>query len=132
METATKIQSDIRVVAIDETQHWNDEMKEKCGKIETVYIYDANVQTNCCEVTPSYYLEPLYYNIENEVSDEVHEQVQSELVNDEGNYFNCRFIDQLKSIEVPIDSIEFETSESEEYKEHYEEAKEYSNCNHLI
>jgi len=129
META--INSDIRVVAIDETRHWKDEIQALCGNIKTVYVYDASVETFCAEITPSYYLTPLYYVIENEVSDEVRDMVNENLVNEEPIYIHCRVVDKLESVPTK-NNFEFDNSESDEYKENFEEVREYLNGNHLI
>lgn len=127
----TLIKSDIRVVAIDETRHWDKEIQDLCGTIKTVYMYDSSVQTRCCEITPSYYLTPLYYVIENEVSDEVWDMVNDNLVNEEPMYMHCHVVDELESVQTK-NGFEFESSEDEEYREHFEEVREYLNGNHLI
>lgn len=132
METPTTLTSDIRVVAIDETHHWKKELQDICGTIKTVYMYDSSVTTNCCEITPSYALTPLYYIAENEISDEVHETLHNELANEEEvRYFHCNVIDELQSEEYH-GNFDFVSSEDEEYNEGWEEAKEYLNCNHVI
>ena len=131
METATTFTSDIRVVAIDETHHWTKELQDICGTIKTVYMYDSSVTTNCCEITPSYELTPLYYITENDISDEVDEILLNELANDEARYFHCNVIDELQSEEYS-GNFEFASSEDEEYKDGWKEAREYLNGNHLI
>jgi len=128
--TTEVIKSDFRVVAIDETRHWNKDIQEACGTIKTVYLFDKSVQTFCCEITPSYALTPLYYIAENEISDEMHETLQQELPN-EVSHFHCSVVDELES-ESTENDIDFESSESEEYQEHYAEVEEYCNANHLI
>ena len=128
METTDILKSDIRVVAIDEN-YWTEEIAKACGNIQCVYIYDASVQIRLCEVTPSYELIPLYYITENEISDELHSQMMNEDM--DVMYVHCYQVDKMESISANND-IEFESSDSEEYKEHFEEVKEYVNCNHLI
>lgn len=127
----TLIKSDIRVVAIDETHHWSKELQDVCGTIKTVYMFDSSVVTNCCEITPSYHLTPLYYTIENEVSDEVFDTVNENMASEESIYMHCHVVDELESVESEHD-IDFDNSESEEYTEHFEEVREYLNCNHLV
>ena len=131
METPTLIKSDIRVIAIDETRHWSKKLQKVCGTIKTVYMYDSSVQTYCAEITPSYELTPLYYVIENDVSDEVWEEVNNELANEQSIYMHCRVVDELESISTE-NGFDFESSEDEEYKENFEEVREYLNGNHLI
>jgi hypothetical protein len=65
METLTpkpKVKTtNFKVVIIDESRDWKEDTLKACGgKIETVYFYDANIVTHLCELTPSYYLIPLY------------------------------------------------------------------------
>lgn len=127
---AETLKTDFRVVAIDETRHWSKDIQKACGTIKTVYLFDKSVITNCCEITPSYALTPLYYIAENDISDEMHETLQNELT-DEVSYFHCSVIDELET-ETPENNIEFESSESEEYTEHFDEMFEYCNGNHLI
>jgi len=126
---ATLLKSEIRVIAIDETRHWSKEIQEACGKIETVYMYDSSVTTNLCEITPSYELTPLYYVTENEISDELHSDMMQEDM--EPMYMHCNVVDDLESL-ASSQEFDFESSEDEEYKENFEEAREYLNCNHLI
>ena len=130
MSDLTTLATDFRVVAVDETHHWDKEIQDVCGSIKTVYLFDKSVQTFCCEITPSYALTPLYYITENEVSDEMWETLHNELPH-EVSYYHCRVIDELET-ESPNNNIDFESSESEEYLEHFEEVREYCNGNHLI
>lgn len=125
----TLLKSDIRVVAIDETRHWSQSIQDACGKIETVYMYDTAVQTHCCEITPSYELTPLYYVTEKEISDELHSDMMNEDM--DAIYMHCNVVDELESISSE-QGFDFESAESEEYKDSFEEAREYLNGNHLI
>lgn len=133
METTAEIlTSNFRLVAIDESHHWKKDILDKCGgTIKTVYIYDKSVTTNLCEITPSYELTPLYYITESDVDDEVHELLNNEIGNDDVRYYHCHVVDAIESVAIEND-IEFSTSESEEYKEHFSELEEYCNGNHLI
>jgi hypothetical protein len=58
-------------VRINETEHFKDWSEKYTfgGKIYGVYIYDANEQTYCCEMTPSYCLYPIGYTLEWDVMD---------------------------------------------------------------
>ena len=49
---------DIRVIALDETEYYTIDGADKpfIKAIYGVYMYDKNVQTHCCEFTPSYWL----------------------------------------------------------------------------
>ena len=52
------IKPDWRYILIDETRHWcDDKFIADCGgKIVGAYVFDANRQVHCCELTPSYEL----------------------------------------------------------------------------
>ena len=120
--TTETLTTDFKVVAIDETQHWTPDMKAKCGKISTVYLFDASVVTFPCSITPHYNLKPLYYITENEVSDEVYEELQNTFntVETEDRLFTVADIDRMETVSVE-NNIEFTDSESDEYREHHEE-----------
>lgn len=125
----TKLASEIKLVKINETRHWSKEIQDACGTIETVYMYDSSVTTNLCEVTPSYELTPLYYVTENEISDEIHSEMTGEEM--EPIYMHCHVVDLMDKFDTQK-GFDFESSEDEEYKESFEEVREYLNCNHMI
>ena len=132
METTELVKTNFKVVAIDQTHHWNEKVQKLAGKIETVYLVDCAFVTHCCELTPSYALTPLYYVTEESVSDKVKDIIDAELGNeDETQYFHLTFINSLKKVNVDND-IEVDDSECEEYKEHFAEMLEYVKCNHQI
>ena len=132
METIELVGTNFKVVAIDQTRHWDEQLQKLAGKIEAVYLVDCAFVTHCCELTPSYALTPLYYIAEEEVSDNIKEIIDAELSNeDETQYFHLTFINSLKTIKVD-NNIEVENSECEEYKEHFAEMLEYVKCNHQI
>ena len=125
----TLLTTEFRVVAIDETRYWSEEIQKACGTIKAVYMYDSSVTTNLCEITPSYELTPLYYITENDISDELHGEMASEDM--ESIYMHCNVVDDLESIETE-NGFDFESSEDEEYKDGFEEVREYLNCNHIM
>ncbi len=59
------IASDWWFIGIDETAHWN--LPEKLSKhiktINTVYVFNRNEHTHCCELTPSYWMSCVDYDI---------------------------------------------------------------------
>jgi hypothetical protein len=59
---AQKILPHFKIVVLDETEYWREEIVAKAGKIYGAYLFDANRHVNCCELTPSYELYPLYSN----------------------------------------------------------------------
>jgi hypothetical protein len=83
----------IALVAIDETHLFDQFVTNQTGRLYCVYMYDPDEQTNCCESTPSYWLEPLYYVTENPVDDELDADMQKSL--DKPGYCQCYLIDEL-------------------------------------
>lgn len=72
---------ELYVVAIDETEHWSDEIKEKIGtdgKIYAYYLYDASRATHLAEITPSYELRWLYNRVvsENELTEDEYDDIE--------------------------------------------------------
>jgi len=104
-----------KAVAIDETKHWVDSISKSAGKIFCVCIYNSEEVTHCCEITPSYYLIPIYSYCENEVSEEIKEEI---ICNDilEPFYVHCSSIDSMQN----VDAGNFETED---------EAHEQNRCN---
>lgn len=57
MEEETKLAPDFRLVAIDETRYWSEEITKHTGRIAAVYLINFAEVTHCCEITPSYWAE---------------------------------------------------------------------------
>ena len=123
----------LRLVVIDETKHWSDELQKACGAIKTVYLYDKGKHTFCSEIQPSYYLIPLYSFADTEegLSDETFDALMQ---NDEGSYWHVSAIDKMKSERASFSYLEgglrYYSSEGKKYKEIIETAKEYLLSNH--
>jgi hypothetical protein len=58
-----KVVPDFKLVELDETHHWSDEVQAR-GRVYGVYLVDMNRHTYCCELTPSLELIYLYSNTE--------------------------------------------------------------------
>jgi hypothetical protein len=129
---------DLRVVAIDETFGWKDEIQKACGKIKTVYFFDAKQVTCLCEPTPSYCLYPLYSYAENEISEEMQDDLQEgDNQNTEPRYFHCSGIDKLKPKKHGIGhrldgGLRYYAPEGQKYRQIIEAAEEYFRGNHPI
>jgi len=84
------------LVALEETQHWDPEITNKTGRIFTVYAYNPEEATNCCEITPSYYLIPVDFFCENTLSDSLQESVYREwAIATDPFYAHCSTIDRM-------------------------------------
>ena len=62
-----------KVVRINETSNWREDIAKKAGKIFGIYLYDESRTVNCCEVTPSYEMHFLNSMAEN-ISDDDEER----------------------------------------------------------
>lgn len=52
---------DFRILKVDETYHWREDIRQAAGTILSVYLVDVSSRTYCCEPTPSYELELVGY-----------------------------------------------------------------------
>lgn len=117
--------TNFRAVAIDETHHITDDALVKaCGKIFTVYFYDANEKTHCCEITPSHYLIPLYCYSENEVSDEIKDELTDLERYNEPMYVHCHQLEDMKTVKVGCNG-RYYAPEGRKHKEILDHAEEY-------
>ena len=48
---------DFRVVKLDDTKYWHEDIVALAGRIWSVYLVDVSTYVYCCELTPSYCLE---------------------------------------------------------------------------
>lgn len=126
----------LRLVVLDETRYWKDDIQKACGKIKTVYMYDANQHTYCCEIVPSYLLMPLYSFAENEISDEMDEQLrEGDSENTDPSYHHVSSIDALETKEAVFShtldgGLRYYASEGKKYRDIIESAKDYFSGNH--
>lgn len=120
--------TDFKVVLIDETEYWHEDIAKKAKKIWKVYFYDASEQTHCCELTPSYWLLPVTCTWDAENLDErTVDIITAEDTQDvSGRYFHCSIIDQLpNNMEVLKGNFERDGLTEQEIKDQTEEAYEW-------
>jgi len=135
METITENKSMVKVIVLeDNLSHWSDKISNFVEKIETVYMYDASTVTYCAEVTPSFYLIPLYYIVTplNETCESIVEEVEAEFYNEEPIYVHVHSIANVEGQIFANQDFNYTDAESDEYKECIEEVEEYLKCNHVI
>lgn len=125
--------SKLKVVEIDETQYWSDDIVAKAGKLFGVYLYDERVEVFMAELTPSYCLTFLYTNTENHVDDDTHDQILRAEIH-EPRYYHVRSIDQMKRIDLRKHgvNIRFTSSESQHYRDNFDRAVEQLQANHVV
>ena len=126
--------TDFRLLAIEETRNWREDIAVACGKIFGVYLYNKNEHSYCCELTPSYTLIPLYSYAENEITDEIAEELMNgdSLCNDV-TYVHVSIVDKLKTKAAPANlNGNYYKNGGRKYREIMENAEEYLKCNRLI
>ena len=96
-----------RLRIVDVTKHCSDEFKALAGKVKQVFIFDANRHVHCCEITPSYEMEPLYltaknYHDDEKLNDKLGEMLMENNAEDAEyhhvhnvNLDNCRILDNV-------------------------------------
>lgn len=140
----------IRVIALDETEYFNipSDLAPYIKEIHGVYFYDKNSHTFLCEMTPSYCLDFLYYNIvfvegefenDEDIRNEAYDFVED--VYNDGNptYMHKPDIDALEQ-RFTEKNIKFRFSVEEdemlpddmEYDEYIEEVFEGLRANHVL
>ena len=119
------------VVAMDESKDWEPVILSACGgTIYTLYVFDPQERTHCCEFTPSFWLEPFEVEpISLPDDDEALEKLREEL--DEGRiqgtnscYVHCHRIEALGD--------EFKLSEDFDDDTTLEDAAEYFSANGYV
>lgn len=69
-----------KLVTLDETKDWRDDVQERAGKVFATYLYDENRVTHCCEITPSF---ELYHLYSTPLNDDEPDNAIAELVDEE-------------------------------------------------
>lgn len=98
----------INICKTDDTQYWSSEIVKKVGKIYSVYLYNPEQYTYCCELTPSYELNFAGITISgNETFDKLDEFECEELFEtlrdavrdcDDVAYYHVSFIENLPTL----------------------------------
>lgn len=91
------------VVAINDTHYWNlkEEDKPYIEKMLSVYYFDKNEITYCCEITPSYFLCGLYntavckLDTPEAVRERIYDRYEGEPCDD--CYVHCSVADRMES-----------------------------------
>jgi hypothetical protein len=122
-----------KLVAIDETQHWNKEFLARLGvaKVMAVYLFNALSATHCCELTPSYELWPVESHPDVILSDEMDEDFREA---DNGckeiTYMHCSRIQRLEQ-ERPGLFHDFGEESVEDIEESLSDKMEYLSGNQV-
>lgn len=99
----------VTVVVLDETYGLDDAIKEKVGALYTCYVFDQDTGVHCCEVTPSFALEPFGFVTAKEIDDDLDSVLRSEMhANDSPVYMHCSAIDSLASRFKSVTTVELD------------------------
>jgi hypothetical protein len=121
----------LRLILLDETKGWREDIQKACGKIFTPYMYDENQTVNLCELAPSYTLYPLPSFAENEISDEMHENLMDGDSNSSEPIF--MHVSTVNAMTTKVANfshrldggLRYVASEGKKYKQIIEAAEEY-------
>jgi len=122
------MKTNLKIIKIDVTHQWNENFLKQlgAGKVFDYCIYDANQVTHCCEITPSYWIVPVYSETENYLEDVQHEEFMYSN-NLEPFYMHCADVERLIVID-DIENMNFEYEQSENEKEYMEEFENVEEC----
>lgn len=103
-----------RYVFIDETKYLTEDTKKLTGTFWTLYIFNSDVVTHCCELHPSYWMEAVGIDTKNKVEGDLRTEL-GRYLHESGHYRHvCHALE-----EAPILG-EFENMN---------EAREYASAN---
>jgi len=102
--TEEEIKPKFVAIRLDETEHWSDEIKARVKAIYAHYLFDERQVTYCCEVTPSFWLRWVGFDIETEdPQEEISTDLYDEISDgfhavglDNSGYYHCRVIDKIE------------------------------------
>lgn len=125
-----------KIVAIEETHYWCEDIVARAGRLFGIYMFDANRYVYCCEITPSYemyFIETVHEKCHGEGG--VHEEV---LENDfvdrpTADYFHCNNVNAMDPkwiVEFPKHDVEYETDEA--WEEERESMLEFLRGNQYV
>jgi len=120
---------DARLIAMDRTGNFciDEADAPHIKQIRSVYLYDKNERTHCCELTPSYWLEHLYDEViltpDAALSDDEREALYSKYedtpYDEQGIYVHCHSIDRIEKRAGRF-----------EYHVHGDTGVSYDDCDH--
>lgn len=120
-----------KLVSLDETHCWDNGIVARAGRVFGVYLFDANRQVNCCEITPSYELHPvadyplidLDRTDDRALEDELREAGPSDII-----YIHCNNLDRMRA-ECFHDFGEEEIPSDETWEDALERQLDYARSN---
>jgi len=118
----------MRIVFIDETDDWKDEIQKRYKKIYTAYVFNEKETNTCCSLSLNYMMIPIM-NVVPELTESFDEEdLQYEGIEDSVSYMECKYIDSLPCYQIKTqvkDALEF-------YESHVDEVSDFPNWGELI
>jgi|TARA_R100000656_G_scaffold104176_5_gene76428 hypothetical protein len=133
MNKNTEIKPDWRVIKIDEKGFWRGELAKSIDEMFGVYLYDENLNTYICSLTPSVELMFLGHDyglvegLSDEMAEQIHEAVLCTPVDEPVTYMDRRTVERLVAANPDrcAKATEFvDLSECETLNEIHDEARE--------
>jgi hypothetical protein len=129
------VKTHFKIVVIDETDHWIDDIQKRAGAVWVAYMFDSLRHVHACEITPSYELWPLYATAWNRTgNDEVDEELESEIIQWVGSdveYHHVSSIERLPAARF-YDCGEEEHDDDETWEEIRERVEDHYRGNVAI
>jgi hypothetical protein len=119
-----------KIVAIEETRDWDSKALHawKTGRMWGIYLFDANRQLHCCEITPSYELHFIETITEKLITEQVYDAIMlADRACDDVKYVHCRSIDALSADH--FNDLGLEDVRDDDYDEALEAQLEYCRGN---
>lgn len=119
MDDKRQFTPNIKLVAIEETGHWADEIAAVVGRVFGIYAYDERICTHLCSITPSYWLWFVENVFEKHFEDESPELQQIDVQSmtdlmyenggERGGYYDCHDIDRIPDhLKIELGACGFE------------------------
>ena len=126
------IKPHFKLLKVDETRDWSDDVVSKAVKLYGIYLVDTNEQTYCAELTPSYcayFLYTIFDGDPDEWFDSVEEQL-AEVVSD-SDYGNTSYF-HVNSVNKFAHDFGEHTDEFDDYDELVDDYLEDCGANHYV
>lgn len=97
----------IKLLKIEETENWCDEVRQRVSRIFGVYVFDDEQSVHCCELTPSYecHFVGSLVQFEEALLDEsdhttIEDILEGDIQTPDIQYFHVRVVDSLPAVEI--------------------------------
>jgi hypothetical protein len=94
---------DVKTVALDVTQHWQNDLAEKAGRIYQIYLYDDNRKVHLCSFRASYELWWADVYPKNRLSARDMQELRGAAMRTDVQYVSCVDVDNMKALSFPDD-----------------------------